>query len=92
MTYLKLCQILCQSDTEIFYQENADKQVLVEKIIAFPCEFICEIIEWPSEQDFINRVNPVSFKEEKVTLENYGSDIRMHVYFKLNELYPTLQM
>jgi hypothetical protein len=89
MSYLKLCQLLNQSETEIFYQEDCDGNVLVNNP-TYPMTLECEVIDFVSEDDFKARAKVNSFASVNVTLEEAPENIRDAVYAVLVVEYPAL--
>jgi len=87
--YLKLCQLLNQSETEVFYQEDCDGNVLVNNP-TYPLTLQCEVIEFVSEEAFKYRGKINSFTAVNVTLEVAPHNIRYAVYSLLKPDFPTL--
>jgi hypothetical protein len=92
MSYLKLCQLISQSESEVFYQEDCDGNVLVNTVPAYPLTLNCEVIDFVSEDEFRIRGKIESFTAVDVTLEAYvaGKTIRQAVYEQLLATHPTL--
>jgi len=88
--YLKLCQLLNQSETEVFYQEDCNGNVLVNNP-TYPLELQCEVIEFVSEEAFHNRGKINFFEAVNVTLpEAPLNGIRRAVYDILKIDYPEM--
>lgn len=90
--YLKLCQLLNQSNTEVFYQEDCEGNVVVGEA-TFPVTLQCEIINFVSEDAFRTRGAITAFESVNVTLNSEvpeGTTVRQAVYEKLKLTYPTL--
>lgn len=89
MSYLKLCQLLNQSDTEIFYQEDCDGNILVNNP-TFPISINCEVIDWVSEEEFKKRGKTISIQSRIVIIEEQPENIRQSVYETLLTEFPAL--
>ena len=98
MSYLKLCQLLCQGNPDehgipqtIYYLEDCDGNVLVNNP-TFPITLECEVIDWVSQDEFNKRGQAISFNSVNVTLNNapVGSSIRQAVFDDLVATYPAL--
>lgn len=94
MSYLKLCQIINQSPSEIFYQEDSYGAVIVDKIQSYPVTFEIEVIDWVDEEQYIINGNINNFYIESVVLNIptnlESSSIRKFIFNELVNKYPNL--
>ena len=89
MTYLKMCQIVNQSKTEVFYLETADG-VVEYTCTPFPTEYDVEVIEFASKEAFEKREACINFYAEHVVLPQIPTHVRDEVYAQLLTKYPAL--
>lgn len=91
MSFLKLCQLVNQSETEVFYQEDANGNILVNNP-TFPISIDCEVIDWVSEEEFLKRGKIISFQARTVIIETQPENIRQSVYETLLTEFPALNI
>lgn len=90
MSYLKLCQIQHQSETEIYYQEDCMGQVLVSSSLSYPVTFVCEVINFESPSEFSKRGKASFANIVEVVVSTSPDNIRNEVFSKLALDYPEL--
>jgi len=95
--YIKICQILNQGNPDangkpqsIYYQEDANGNLLIGNIQGYPLVLEVEVIDWVSENDFTNRGKINAFHPEIVTINSPVANIRQEVYNQLISKYPNL--
>jgi hypothetical protein len=83
---------MVEEDAICKYLETANGDVVVNEIVTYPCIVKCEVIDWISENDYINRKEINNFYSEEVILNNSVPNIRSYIHEILLEKYPTLEI
>lgn len=90
MSYVKLCQIVKQTENNVSYLETDKGVVLVNNPKAFPFTVEVEVIVWPNVNEYnkAGKADAVNF--ETVTVPDNSVSIRQSVFSQLTGKYPNL--